>query len=197
MSLNSDKGRNYETHVAGIVRRKVGSGMRNAGSHANWHRRSDIYTELPIHLEAKHHENVRIKEWMEQAEAAKSFSQTAVVAFRIEEEDYACLKLTDLLDLFVQIADQKLEIDDLRSPVAVDHTQKTGAENRVETAKDPARVAKEAEDMAARARNAKVERGSAVCKNGHLVDAYGFCMQKDCKYRRGYKPPKAKKEGKK
>lgn len=192
MAFNNDKGRAYETHVAGVVRRKVGSGIRNAGSHANWHRRSDIYTELPIHLEAKHHENVRIKEWMEQAEAAKSFNQTAVVAFRIEEEDYACLKLTDLLDLFVQIADQTVELQDLRSPVAVN----TGAENRLEK-RSTARVAKETEEMVARASNAKIERGSATCKNGHLVDAYGFCMQKDCKYRRGYKPPKAKKEGKK
>lgn len=197
MGLNNDKGREYELHVAKIVRRKVGKNTkRNAGSHANWHRRSDIYTELPIHLEAKHHENVRIKEWMEQAEAAKSFNQTAVVAFRIEEEDYACLKLTDLLDLFVQIADQQLEIDDLRAPIPMTSAQ---PENSVLANVDkPHKSAKvEAEELARQATERKASNEELkMCRNGHIVSYGNKCMWKGCQYSSTAKKAKAKKEGK-
>ena len=194
MGLNNEKGRAYEMHVAKIVRRKVGKGtMRNAGSHANWHRRSDIYTELPIHLEAKHHENVRIKEWMEQAEAAKSFSQTAVVAFRIEEEDYACLKLTDLLDLFVQIADQHLEIEDLRAPVPAQPEHSVLA--NVDKPHKSAKV--EAEELARQATERKAANEELkLCRNGHIVSVGNKCMWKGCQYSTTAKKPKAKKEGK-
>lgn len=199
MGLNNDKGREYELHVAKIVRRKVGKGtMRNRGSHANWHRRSDIYTELPIHLEAKHHENVRIKEWMEQAEAAKSFSQTAVVAFRIEEEDYACLKLTDLLDLFVQVADQQLEIEDLRAPIPVPTAPAQPEDSVLADVEKPRKSAKvEAETLARQATERKAANEELkMCRNGHIVAVGNKCMWKGCQYSTTAKKAKAKKEGK-
>lgn len=180
-----DKGKAYELHVSKLVRRKADKGsMRNRASHTNGTRRADIFTNLPIHIEAKHHESVRIKEWMAQAEAAKSFSQTAVVAFRIDEMDYACLNLNDLLDLFVQIADQQLEIEDLRAPV--EHV-----------VMKPAKAAEIARHEATALANKAVQTKKATStvkydKNGHIVDDFGYCMQKRCKYNRTYKPPKAK-----
>ena len=178
-----DKGKAYELHVSKLIRRKADKGsMRNRSSHTNGTRRADIFTDLPIHVEAKHHENVRIKEWMEQAEGAKSFSQTAVVAFRIDDKDYACLNFNDLLDLFVQIADQQLEIEDLRQPVA----------SIPIPAKKAAEIARhEATAMANKAVETKKASGTVKYdKNGHIVDDYGYCMQKGCKYNRTYKPPK-------
>ena len=69
-----DKGKAYELHISKLVRRKADKGsMRNRGSHTNGSYRSDVFTNLPIHIEAKHHENVTIKKWMEQAEAAASY----------------------------------------------------------------------------------------------------------------------------
>ena len=144
---------------------------------------ADIFTNLPIHIEAKHHESVRIKEWMAQAEAAKSFSQTAVVAFRIDEMDYARLNLNDLLDLFVQIADQQLEIEDLRAPV----------EHVVMKPAKAAEIARhEATALSQKAVAKKAAEKVRFCKNGHIVDSFGYCMQKGCKFNRTYKPPKAK-----
>lgn len=178
-----DKGKAYELHVSKLIRRKIDKGsMRNRSSHTGGTRRSDIFTNLPIHVEAKHHENVRVKEWVEQAEAAKSFSETAVVAFRIDDKDYACLDFNALLDLFVQIADQQLEIEDLRQPV-------TPAPISTKKAAEIARH--EATALANKAVERKSEtKAVRYDKNGHIVDDFGYCMQKGCKYNRTYKPPK-------
>ena len=180
-----NKGKQYELHISKLIRRKADKGsMRNRSSHTGGTRRADIFTDLPIHVEAKHHETVRIKEWMEQAEAASNFGQTAVVAFRIDEHDYACLNFNDLLDLFVQIADQQLEIEDLRAPI-----------ENLQTV--PPVIVKSSEDVA-EAIKPMVEKKKAIksysCRAGHISDEYGYCMQKGCKYTRGYKPPKKAKK---
>lgn len=178
-----DKGKAYELHVSKLIRRKADKGsMRNRSSHTGGTRRSDIFTDLPIHIEAKHHENVRIKEWVEQAEAASHSFQTAVVAFRIDDKDYACLDLNALLDLFVQIADQQLEIEDLRAPV----------EPIPISAKKAAEIARHEATAMAQAAIAKKKDQPTIKydKNGHIVDEYGYCMQKGCKYNRNYRPPK-------
>lgn len=180
------KGKEYELHISKLVRRKADKGsMRNRSSHTGGTRRSDIFTDLPIHIEAKHHESVRIKEWMEQSEGASNGFQTAVVAFKIDEHDYACLNFNDLLDLFVEIADYKAEIEDLRRPVE-------------QTVVKPAKAAEIARHDATRMANEAVQKKKTAStvkldRNGHIADDYGYCMQKGCKYSRTYKPPKAKK----
>lgn len=187
-----DKGKAYELHVSKLVRRKADKGsMRNRGSHTGGTRRSDVFTNLPIHIEAKHHESVRIKEWMEQAEAAANAFQTAVVAFRIDDKDYACLNLNDLLDLFVQIADQTLEIQDLHAPIEHETIIKKNVQ--------AVQTREEAEDAAKAISERKVASGAfKTCRAGHICDQYGYCMQKGCKYTRGYNAKRAaKKEGKK
>lgn len=192
-----EKGKSYEQHVAKLLRRKIDKGaMRNKGSHASDVRRSDVFTNLPLHIEAKHHESIRLKDWIKQAEGAKSAYQTAVVAFRMDEEDYACLKLNDLLDLFVQILDNQTEIEYLRKPVQMQNSDKT-PESSVGKLSNNAHVADDAEQAVARARKAKVDSGSAICRNGHLTDNYGYCMDKHCVYRRGGYKANKKREGKK
>lgn len=181
-----DKGKAYELHIAKLVRKKADKGsMRNRGSHTASTHDADVFTNLPIHIEAKHHENVRIKDWMEQAEAAASFHQTAVVAFRIDDKDYAALNFEDLLNLFVQIAQMQAEIDDLRAPV--EHVVMKPAK-----AAEIARHEATALSQKAVAKK-KSENTVKFCKNGHIVDDFGYCMQKGCKYNRTYKPPKVKK----
>lgn len=181
-----NKGKAYELHIAKLVRKKADKGsMRNRGSHTASTHDADVFTNLPIHIEAKHHENVRIKDWMEQAEAASSFHQTAVVAFRIDDKDYAALNFEDLLNLFVQIAQMQAEIDDLRAPV--EHV-----------VIKPAKAAEMARHEAVALSQKAVEKKKAqpsikYDKNGHIVDEYGYCMQKGCKYNRNYRPPKVKK----
>ena len=186
-----DKGRAFEMKVAKMIRRKSGDkgAMRNKGSHANWNRRSDVFTNLPIHVEAKHHSNIRIKEWIEQAEAAKSFNETAVFAFDVEGEVMACLKFDELLNLFRQIADQQLEIEDLRAPVEMP------AEPIIRKRVSATQAREEGEKLAkaATARKTATEP-MKMCKNGHIVTTGGKCMWKGCKY--GIAAGKPKKEGK-
>jgi len=177
-----DKGKHYEEHVAKLVRRKLDKGaMRNKGSHTGGSRRADIFTNLPIHIEAKHHENIRLKEWMAQAEAATSFSHKPVVAFRIEESDYVCMNLNDMLDLFVEIADLTAEVADLRKPINTLQVVKPTIMKTVDDVKE--QIAETARPQF---------RQSYSCRAGHLSDEYGYCMQKGCKFTRTYKPPKAK-----
>lgn len=198
MGINNEKGRAYEMHIAKLIRRKGGDkgAMRNAGSHANWNRRSDVFTNLPIHIEAKHHENVRIKEWVEQAEAAKSFNQTAVVAFRIDEKDYAVLDFNELLDLFVQIADLQLEVEDLRAPIDAEALANLARMTPADV-QESAKRTKLAQDIEPALKTIveakKKQGGTKYCRAGHIADDYGYCLQKGCKYTRNYKPPKAKK----
>jgi hypothetical protein len=128
---------------------------------------------------------VRIKDWMEQAEASSSFHQTAVVAFRIDDKDYAALNFEDLLNLFVQIAQQQAEIDDLRAPVEA---------IVVKPAKAAENARHEAVALSQKAiKNKKATSTVKFDKNGHIVDDFGYCMQKGCKYNRNYRPPKVKK----
>lgn len=185
MGAAYDKGKAYELHIAKLVRKKADKGsMRNRGSHTSSTQDADVFTNLPIHIEAKHHESVRIKDWMEQAEASASFHQTAVVAFRIDDKDYAALNFEDLMNLFVQIADQQAEINDLRAPVEQPViSMKKAAEN--------ARHEAVALSQAAITKK-KTTNSIKFCKNGHIVDSFGYCMQKGCKYNRTYKPPKVK-----
>lgn len=188
--MNSDqtayqKGKAYELHIAKLVRKKADKGsMRNRGSHTASTHDADVFTNLPIHIEAKHHENVRIKDWMEQAEAASSFHQTAVVAFRIDDKDYAALNFEDLLNLFVQIADQQAEINDLHAPV--EHIVMKPAKAAEITRHEAVALSQKAINKKKSIRIVKFD------KNGHIVDDFGYCMQKGCKYNRTYKPPKAK-----
>ena len=180
-----DKGKAYELHISKLIRRKADKGsMRNRSSHTNGSYRSDVFTNLPIHVEAKHHENVTIKKWMEQAEAAAASNETAVVAFRIDDHDYACLNFNDLLDLFMEIAQKQAEIDDLRAPVdSIPMKPAKAAEiaRHEATALSQKALAKKKEQPAIK-----------YDKNGHIVDEYGYCMQKGCKYNRNYRPPKVK-----
>lgn len=185
MGAAYDKGKDYELHIAKLVRKKADKGsMRNRGSHTSSTQDADVYTTLPIHIEAKHHENVRIKDWMEQAEAASNFHETAVVAFRIDDKDYAALNFEDLLNLFVQIAQQQAEIDDLRSPVehiVVKPAKAAEIDRHEAVALSQQAIAKK-----------KSQPAIKYDKNGHIVDEYGYCMQKGCKYNRNYRPPKVK-----
>lgn len=180
---NFDKGKGFEQQVAAMIRKKADlMAKRNPGSHANWHRRSDIFTNLPLHVEAKDQETVKIKEWFEQADAARSFNQTPVVVFHKDEEVLACLRFNDLLDLFMQVADQQAEIEDLRQPQPI--TQPKLMPKATEKILDD--IEKPVQQV--------VQRGVKLCRAGHLADGYGYCIQVTCPYSRGYKKPKAKKK---
>lgn len=194
--MNSfEKGKSFEQLVASMVRRKIDKGARrNNGSHANWHRRSDIYTNLPIHLECKDHENIKIKEWFRQAEGASNFGETPVVAFKMEAEAgetiMATLKLDQLLDLFVEIADLKLEIEDLKTPIVSMPNIKTA----IEASDTPKMITVEGVDKPIFINDHALKKEIKLCKNGHIcTPGRDKCATKGCPYSSTYIKPKAKK----
>jgi hypothetical protein len=175
------RGKAFEQIVAGMIRRKLdATAKRDTRSGANWHRRSDISTALPLHLELKDHATLKPKEWYRQASGAASMGQTPIVVFRSDEEVMAMLRFDDVLDLFVEIADLKAELKDLREPGHVTI--------------QPPKIAKTAEEAAEQVRRIAKDYDERLCPSGHLADDYGKCQVKDCKFRRGYVAPKAKKE---
>jgi hypothetical protein len=191
-----ERGKAFEQKVAKMIRLKIDkNAKRNPGSHANWNRRSDVYSELPIHLEAKDHEIVKIKEWYRQAEGA-AFGKTPVVAWQMDNEVMATLRLEDLLDLFVEIADQKLEIEDLRKPSKVTIDVAEGEDSMaVEVYTKDGRV----DDWATRGRftDGTLKKEVKLCKAGHVcTPGRDTCMTKGCVYSSTYVKPKAGKEKK-
>lgn len=184
------KGQKYENHVASLIRKKLKTlAVRNKGSGNQWQRKNDIYTDLPLAIECKYQQTIKVHEWFAQADAAASFNQTPVLVFANDNhpEDLCTLKFTDFLNFMEEIAQLQAEVEDLRSPiqtkVAVPYKDTgSGLDDTVkERLEEPTKK--------------KIERGAQTCRAGHIADQWGQCLQLDCKYSRGYKPPK--KRGKK
>ena len=188
MSESSDRGKHFELKVAAILRKKLGAKVmrdRRSGAGTNRADISDYYQSIPLHLELKDQETLKVKEWFRQAEDAASFTQAPTVVFAMDEEVLCCLRFSDLVNFLVEIADQKAEIDDLRSPLhqTVDQAVEilaAGKGEKLETVK--------------KRLNESISRSKTVfCKSGHVSDQWGYCMQVKCPCSRGYKKPKGKK----
>jgi hypothetical protein len=169
LQSSNERGKKFELLVAAMVRRKADSAAkRDSRSGANWHRRSDIFTNLPLHIEAKDHETLKPKEWFREASSAASFNQTPVVVFHSDEEVMAMLRFDDLLNLFVEIADLKAEVEDLSKPIT--------PEAAIDQAIAVHRAAKAAFPKTAEEVKEQVEqlppRRTLVCKEGHIADEY-------------------------
>ena len=182
MSESSDRGKHFELKVAAILRKKLGAKVmrdRRSGAGTNRADISDYYQSIPLHLELKDQETLKVKEWFRQAEDAASFTQAPTVVFAMDEEVLCCLRFSDLVNFLVEIADQKAEIDDLRRPIEPVSTN------------DPRKMPKA--QLIAVIEKQTIKRDTKLCKNGHVSDQYGYFVQVKCPYSRGYKKPKVKK----
>lgn len=189
MSSAFDRGRNTEREVASILRKKLGVRVerdRQSGAGLNKADISDYYRQLPLHIECKDQETLKVKEWMRQTMDDAGFPQAPTLVFRMDAELIACLPLTNLVDFLIEIADLRAEIADLRQPIVTAHVgvdlAKEGTDKTVK------HVVKLGEAIAK-----QMESGTKTCKNGHLVDQFNYCLQPGCKFSRGYRAPKGKK----
>lgn len=189
---NFKKGRQFEMKVAKMTRAKIDkAAKRNPGSHANWHRNSDIYTELPFHIECKDQEYLKPKEWFRQAEDA-CLGKTPIVAFQMEEEVMAMLRYDDFLNLLVEIADQKAEIADLRKPTKLEGITQSGRVFPIEPV-PPADPPGDSLTGITTFTDGTLKREVKICKNGHIcTPGRDTCMTKNCQYSSTYQAPKAK-----
>jgi len=193
MSESFDRGRIFERRVASILRSKLGVRVqRDKRSGAGIHKADilDYYQEIPLHLEVKDQETLKIKEWFRQADATASFNQVATLVFAMDEEILCTLRFSDLVNFLVEIADQKAEIDDLRRPIMVNIKQNEDGTVGQANLSKPAVITIPLKSFVGE----KIDRGAQTCKDGHISDQWGYCLQAKCKYSRGYKPPKGKKQ---
>lgn len=176
MSESSVKGKSLELTIAKTLRKKLGIKVerdKRSGAGTNKSDISDWNRELPLHIEAKNHKTIKIKEFFAQAEQASSVGQAPTVVFTADREILACLRFDDLVNFIAEIQDYKAIIEDLRATP----TFEIGNEHEISTAMT---------------KDSKVTGAVRVCREGHLADEYGYCQILTCKFSRGYRPPKGK-----
>lgn len=190
MSVSSQRGKVFEQEVAAIIRKKLGARVardRRSGAGVNKSDLSDYYQELPFSIECKDQETIKVKEWMRQAIDAASFTQIPTLVFRADEEILATVRFEDLVNLAVEIADLRAEINDLRAPAVYTIKPQPPVINIIT---EEVEVDEKGEPIP---KSANIRPDIKLDKEGHITDQFGYCNQKGCKYSRGYKPPKGKK----
>lgn len=175
MSESSIKGKSLELKIAKTLRSKLGVKVardKQSGAGINKSDISDYWREIPLFIEAKNHKTIKIKEFFKQAKAGASMGQIPTVVFNVDDEEVlACLPFDDLVNLLVEIQDYKKEVEMLRAPLTV-HIDMTEPDRNGLTA--------------------DFKKDVKLCRAGHMSDIYGYCMQIDCKFSRGYKASKKK-----
>lgn len=190
MSEAYDRGKTFEMMVAKLTTKKLHlESKRDSRSGAGLHKQDirDRYNLLPLFIECKDHETIKPKAWWREANGKASYGQAPVVVFPDETEVLCVMRYTDLLQFIKEAADWKEEADDLRQPVPVPNPQ--WKPSRLETQPGSVRIKPDIEPLIEK----KVQQGVKTCREGHITDDYGYCMQKGCKYSRGYVKKKEKK----
>lgn len=182
MSESSVRGKSFEMKVRKIMSSKLQLEIkRDKQSGAGIHKQDirDRYNDLPLFIECKDHETIKPKAWWREADAKSNYGQAPVVVFPDAEEVLCVMRFSDLLNIVRESMDWKDTADDLRQPIEPAILRKTPLESL--------------HDL-----NESIEQkkaaGAKECRNGHIADEYGYCMQLTCKYSRGYRPPKVKKK---
>ena len=202
MSEAFDKGRSTEKEVAKILQKKLGVRVerdrRSGAGEVNKADISDWFDELPIHIEVKDQDNIKVKEWMRQTIEAASVGQIPTLVFRMDEGLIAAMPFGSLVDLLLEVADTRAEIDDLRkplpAPVSPPPVSPPPLPDEIIVAYTVAKELLNIESELEKIEEAKIEQGKPQCYNGHLADRFGYCLQPGCKFSRGYKKPKEKKK---
>lgn len=91
-----DKGANAEREVAAIFREHGFTARRGQV----FNHEPDVLTELPIHVEVKRQETLRINDWWKQSESATGEDEIPTVIFRQNRQSWKImLSLADFLEL--------------------------------------------------------------------------------------------------
>lgn len=196
MSEAFDKGRDYERKISKITSKKLNFHVkRDSKSGGGSTHKADIrdrYGEIPLFIECKNQATLKLKEWWADADAKSNFGQSPVVVFPYETnsglEDLACIRYTDLLNLVAEMIDWKETAEDYRTNGIIEQSP-IRANDENESVPEPI---KQAHEFVEKAKESKSKTSN--CRNGHIADNYGYCLQQDCKFSRGYKPPKKKKK---
>lgn len=209
MSEASDRGKSYELKIqkttSRILKLEVKRDPRSGGG--DWHKEDirDRYGELPISVEIKNQEALKLKEWWRDANDKASVGQAPIVVFPMDSEDLCIMRYTDLLNIVKEMFDWRLTAEDLQKPIALPMSAEHQEHVRMnlELSKQIRDEALEREigapeafkgviktsDEAAAATAALPAR--KYCPNGHAVpEGRAKCLQKGCQYSATHKKPK-------
>lgn len=166
MSQASERGRNFEERIAKTIRKILKIDIKRDGRSGAGVNKSDLmdwYLAFPFHVELKDHESISVKEWYRQAKQHGTAQRPAAMFFAMGEDNLAVLSVEELLHLIKRTWDLETEIAELRKPV-----------NRFETNEE----------------GQTVDVSASECRNGHIIASGGKCLQPDCPFSHGYRPPK-------
>lgn len=189
MSEAFDKGRDYERkiqkRISKILRVDAKRDSKSGGGSTHKADIRDRYRQVPLFIECKHQNTLKLKEWFRDADGKSSFGQAPAVVFPMETnagiEDLVCLRFDELLQFIREMMDWRESTENMQAAVIIEESAKTSTEDS---------ALNQAKEFIAEAQSKKDSR---TCRNGHIADEYGFCQIKACQYRRGYKPKKSKK----
>ncbi len=186
MAESFDRGRDWERKVFKLMRSilkvDVKRDSRSGAGAVHKADGRDQFAKVPLFVECKDQERLNVKKDWRMADAKASYGQASVVVFPDNEETLCVMRFSDLLHFIRSEWDWKEAADDLRKPNSV----------TVDTIKDNGHTlsAVDLQDIVAKKKSISDVK---ECANGHIVDDYGYCMQKGCKFSRGYRAPKGKK----
>ena len=102
-ALNSkDKGARYERELASLLKYHGYDARRTAQYCGNSGEAADVIGLPGIHIEAKHQEQIRIYDWMEQAkrDSYMSGNKPAVFFRKNHCETLVCMRLDDFMEIY-------------------------------------------------------------------------------------------------
>lgn len=173
MSAASDRGKLYERRIRKITAKALKLDVkRDSRSGAGELHKQDIrdrYGELPIFIECKDQEALSVKKEWRVTDGKSSYGQAPLVVFPDAEEDLVVMRYTDLLNFIREARDWQETAENLRKP--------------------PLEALSEAIDR----KKSLSDINLGTCREGHLAPSDGYCLQKGCKWSRGYKAKKEKK----
>jgi len=186
MSAAYDRGKDWERRVfkamSKVLKLEVKRDSRSgAGTHKADGR--DQFNLVPLFIECKDHEKLNVKADWRIADGKSSHGQAPVVVFPDNDEMLCVMRFGDVLQFIREAWDYRDTAEDLRNPAVVAHH-----------IKNPSKQTEEALVKLGEAAAKTIKQGGKTCKNGHIVDQWGYCMDKKCKFSRGYRPPKGGKK---
>lgn len=100
--MSRDKGKRYERELANVFKRYGYDARRTSQYCGNTGDASDVVGLPGIHVEAKHQEQIKIYDWMNQAlhDSSKSTNKPTVFFRKNNKETLVCMYLKDWIELY-------------------------------------------------------------------------------------------------
>lgn len=110
-----NRGREFESRIATIVRRKGFRAARDSKSGAGWNKSDVRVPGLNLHIEAKSHEKIRLPDFWAQTTEHAGFKTPVLMLDLGGREDLAVMRIEDFVDMLAVMRDDAEALTELRS----------------------------------------------------------------------------------